>query len=288
MKPSWIKIKIPMGEKYVKVKDILRKYALHTVCEEAKCPNLGECWSKGTATFMILGDVCTRRCKFCAVKTGNPKGIVDKDEPDRVAKAVKELNLRYVVITSVDRDDLPDGGAEVFANTVIAVRRENPDARVECLIPDFKGDVNALKRLTDTLPEVIGHNLETVERLTPFIRDRRAGYRTSLEVLGNVKRLNDKIVTKSGIMLGLGEEREEILKTMEDLREADVDILTLGQYLQPTAKHLSVKRYVSPEEFDEYKRIGMKMGFKAIVAGPFVRSSYRAEETFSAVVNYAN
>jgi len=280
MKPSWIKVKLPVGERYIEVRKILRRYDLHTVCEEAKCPNLGDCWSRGTATFMILGDVCTRRCKFCAVKTGNPRGKVDKGEPERISKAVCEMNLKYVVITSVDRDDLPDGGAEEFAETVNMVKKRSPGVRVEILIPDFGGNKEALGKLVNSSPEVIGHNLETVERLTPDIRDKRAGYRRSLEVLKNVKALNDRIITKSGLMLGLGEEREEILKTMEDMRAVDVDILTLGQYLRPTPKHLLVKRYITPEKFEEYKDIGINMGFKDVVAGPFVRSSYHAEESF--------
>ncbi len=286
MKPSWIKVKLPVGERYIEVRKILRRYDLHTVCEEAKCPNLGDCWSRGTATFMILGDVCTRRCKFCAVKTGNPRGKVDKGEPERISKAVCEMNLKYVVITSVDRDDLPDGGAEEFAETVNMVKKRLPEVRVEVLIPDFGGSKEALGTLVNSSPEVIGHNLETVERLTPDIRDKRAGYRRSLEVLKNVKALNNRIITKSGLMLGLGEEREEILKTMEDMRAVDVDILTLGQYLRPTPKHLLVKRYITPEEFEEYKDIGINMGFKDVVAGPFVRSSYHAEESFFKAVKH--
>lgn len=279
MKPSWIRLKLPIGEKYLRVRNILRRYNLHTVCEEAKCPNLGECWGMGTATFMILGDICTRHCRFCAVRTGNPKGKIDRDEPERIAQAVKELNLKYVVITSVDRDDLQDGGAEEFAKSVIAIR-EDSKVRVEVLIPDFRGDLESLRRVVDAEPDVIGHNLETVERLTPLVRDRRAGYRLSLEVLRNIKVLNPSIVTKSGIMLGLGEEREEVIKAMEDIREAGVDILTLGQYLQPTLNHLPVDRYIPPEEFKEYREIGIKMGFKDIVAGPLVRSSYYAERSF--------
>ena len=279
MKPSWIRLKLPMGERYLRVRNILRRYNLHTVCEEAKCPNLGECWGMGTATFMILGDICTRHCRFCAVRTGNPKGKIDRDEPERIAQAVKELNLKYVVITSVDRDDLQDGGAEEFAKSVIAIR-EDSKVRVEVLIPDFRGDLESLRRVVDADPDVIGHNLETVERLTPLVRDRRAGYRLSLEVLRNIKVLNPSIVTKSGIMLGLGEEREEVIKAMEDIREAGVDILTLGQYLQPTLNHLPVDRYIPPEEFKEYREIGIKMGFKDIVAGPLVRSSYYAERSF--------
>lgn len=280
MKPSWIRINLPLGEKYLRVREILRRYGLHTVCEEARCPNLGECWGMGTATFMILGDICTRHCRFCAVRRGNPKGRIDRDEPERIAQAVKELNLKYVVITSVDRDDLQDGGAEEFARTVTAIRREDSKIRVEILIPDFKGNLESLRKVVDVKPDVIGHNLETVERLTPFVRDRRAGYRLSLEVLKNIKNLNSHIVTKSGIMLGLGEEREEIIRTMEDMREVGVDILTLGQYLQPTLKHLSVKRYIPPAEFNEYREIGMEMGFRDIVAGPLVRSSYYAERSF--------
>jgi len=279
LKPSWIRLKLPIGEKYLRVRNILRRYNLHTVCEEAKCPNLGECWGMGTATFMILGDICTRHCRFCAVRTGNPKGKIDRDEPERIAQAVKELNLKYVVITSVDRDDLQDGGAEEFAKSVIAIR-EDSKVRVEVLIPDFRGDLESLRRVVDAEPDVIGHNLETVERLTPLVRDRRAGYRLSLEVLRNIKVLNPSIVTKSGIMLGLGEEREEVIKAMEDIREAGVDILTLGQYLQPTLNHLPVDRYIPPEEFKEYREIGIKMGFKDIVAGPLVRSSYYAERSF--------
>lgn len=283
MKPSWIKINLPRGERYLRVREILKKHSLHTVCEEARCPNLGECWGMGTATFMILGDICTRRCRFCAVRTGNPKGKIDREEPERIAIAVKELNLKYVVITSVDRDDLFDGGAEEFAKAVIAIKEKDSKIEVETLIPDFSGDLESLKKVVDAEPDVMGHNLETVERLTPLVRDKRARYRLSLGVLKRIKILNPGIVTKSGIMLGFGEEREEVLKTMEDMRGTGVDILTLGQYLQPTLKHLPVKRYISPEEFDEYKEVGMRMDFKDVLAGPLVRSSYYAERSFSTI-----
>ncbi len=253
---------------------------LHTVCEEARCPNVAECWGGGTATIMLLGDVCTRGCRFCAVKSGNPQGEVDLDEPVKVAEAVTEMGLNYVVLTSVDRDDLPDGGASHFAATIRAIKARDPDLIVEALIPDFQGDGEALRAVVLASPEVLGQNLETVERLTHPVRDRRAGYDQTLGVLRRAKELNDSMFTKSSLMLGLGEEEEEVFRAMRDLRGAGVDILTLGQYLRPTERHVEVSRYVKPDEFDYYREVGEDMGFLYVAAGPLVRSSYRAAEYF--------
>jgi len=281
-RPGWLKAKLPAGETFSGVKEILRRNGLHTVCEEALCPNRGECWGRGTATFMILGDTCTRYCRFCAVKTGNPRGALDREEPERVARAVGELQLRYVVLTSVDRDDLEDGGAEHFARTVRAIKKESPSTRVEVLIPDFGGRRDPLVLVLAAGPDVLGHNIETVERLTRLVRDRRATYRTSIEVLAEAKRISRRMITKSGLMLGLGETKQEVLGSMSDLRAAGVDVITLGQYLQPTREHLPVAEYVPPESFAEYRRIGCEMGFRDVVAGPLVRSSYLADRSFGA------
>lgn len=252
---------------------------LHTVCEGARCPNVHECWGSGTATVMLLGEVCTRNCRFCAVAKGRPEPP-DPEEPEKVAQAVAAWGLDYVVLTSVSRDDLPDGGAAHFAKTVEALKRRKPGVLVELLIPDFQGKMESLKRVVEAGPDVVGHNLETVERLTPLVRDRRAGYRRSLEVLAEIKRLEPSIYTKSSIMLGLGETEEEVLQTMRDLREAGVDFLTLGQYLQPTLRHLEVQEYITPEKFDSYRQLGEELGFLAVASGPLVRSSYRAGELF--------
>ena len=279
-KPPWLRIKLPSGETYSKVRSVIRKYRLHTVCEEALCPNIAECWGGGTATIMILGNICTRSCRFCAVKSGNPGGKVDEDEPRRVAEAVKELELTYVVLTSVTRDDLPDGGASIYAETIRLIRRLSPKTIIEALIPDLNNDPDAVEMIVKAGADVIGHNLETVERLTGMVRDRRAGYWKSLKTLRMLKELSDKIYTKSSIMLGLGEREDEVIKAMQDLRKAEVDILTLGQYLQPTKKHLKVIEYVSPERFERLKQIGEKLGFLYVAAGPLVRSSYKAGEYF--------
>jgi len=270
---------MPTGSRHDDVRQVLQRYRLNTVCEDAHCPNVFECWGLGTATIMILGDTCTRACRFCAVKTGKPGGI-DWFEPIRVALAVRDLGLRYVVITSVDRDDLPDGGASIYAMTIRQIKKINPGTRVEVLIPDFNLNMDALRAVVSAGPDVVSHNLETVERLTPLVRDRRAGYDKSLGVLRAIKGINGNQVTKSGIMLGLGETRDEVLKAMRDLRGAGVDLLTIGQYLRPSGspRHLPVARYVQPSEFQELRAIGLSMGFRAVAAGPMVRSSYRALE----------
>jgi lipoic acid synthetase len=262
------------------VKSLLRGLELHTVCEEARCPNVGECWGGGTATIMLLGDTCTRGCRFCAVASGNPGGWTDPLEPEKVARALEALGLTYVVLTSVDRDDLPDGGAAHFAATVRAVKRRCPELVVETLIPDFAGDLEAVRTVAESGPEVVDHNLETVERLQGTVRDRRAGYRQSLRVLQAVKETRPDAYTKSSLMLGLGERREEVVQAMQDLRAAGVDILTLGQYLRPTSWHLAVEAYVPPETFDAYRETADGLGFLYCAAGPLVRSSYRAGEYF--------
>lgn len=280
MKPEWLKVKLPTGDVYRRVRGVLNSYGLHTVCQEALCPNLGECWGSGTATIMVLGEVCTRGCRFCGVKTGNPGGLVDDSEPERVAQAVAELGLSYVVLTSVDRDDLPDGGASQFARTVRAIKAHDSSGGIEVLIPDFSGDRGALEEVACSGADVLAHNLETVEKLTPRVRDRRCSYQLSLGVLKSLKELNGNAYTKSSLLLGLGEEEAEVVKAMEDLGEAGVDVLTLGQYLQPTRKHLPVAQYISPEQFHRYREMGLGMGFREVLSGPLVRSSYRAEETF--------
>ncbi len=279
-KPEWLRVHPPGGESYAGLKGLLRGLELHTVCEEARCPNVAECWEGGTATIMLLGDVCTRGCRFCAVKTGNPRGEVDPFEPVKVAEAIVRMGLTYVVLTSVDRDDLPDGGAGHFAATVRAINERAPEVIVESLVPDFQGDFEALRKVVEAGPEVLGQNLETVERLTHPIRDRRAGYHQTLAVLRKAKELRNDIFTKSSLMLGLGEGEEEVLQAMRDLREAGVDILTLGQYLRPTARHVELARYISPEEFAWYRTRAEEIGFLYVASGPLVRSSYRAGEYF--------
>lgn len=279
-KPGWLKVLPPGGAGFAHVRTILRKNKLHTVCEEARCPNVHECWGGGTATFMLLGATCTRSCRFCAVRSAKQGEPVDPQEPENVARAVRELGLRYVVLTSVTRDDLPDGGAAHFAATIEAIERARLGAFVEALIPDFQGDPRALERVVAAEPAVIGHNLETVARLTPGVRDRRASYERSLHVLRTIKQLNPKIYTKSSLMLGLGEAEEEVLQAMRDLRAAGVDILTLGQYLRPTRWHLPVQEYITPERFARYRELGEELGFLYVASGPLVRSSYRAGEFF--------
>ena len=279
-KPPWLKVRLPAGADYNRLKDNFRALKLHTVCEEARCPNLAECWRAGTATIMILGDVCTRGCRFCAVKTAKAGTPVDPDEPRRVAEALARMDLRYVVLTSVDRDDLDDGGAGVFADTIRETRRRCPELIIEALIPDFRGDVRALGKVVDAAPQVIGQNMETVRRLTRYARDRRCGYEQTLDVLTNVKALDPRIYTKSAILLGMGETRAEVLATMRDLRSRGVDILTLGQYLRPTRKHLPVAEFVHPDRFRDYEEQGLALGFRYVAAGPMVRSSYKAAEFF--------
>ena len=279
-KPEWLRVRPPSGENYAHLKTLLRSLDLHTVCEEAHCPNVSECWGGGTATIMLLGDTCTRGCRFCAVTSGNPRGAVDVDEPRKVAGAIAELGLTYVVLTSVDRDDLPDGGAGHFAQTIREIKARDADVLVEALIPDFQGDLAAVRTVVDASPDVLDHNIETVRRLQHPVRDRRAGYEQSLAVLRGAKSMRDGLYTKSSIMLGLGEIHDEVLETMHDLRDAGVDIVTLGQYLRPSAWHLPVQEFVPPERFDAYRREAEAMGFLYAAAGPLVRSSYRAGEFF--------
>ncbi len=273
-RPEWLKIRTPQGENYSELKTLMRSKSLHTVCEEARCPNIGECWGHRTATFMILGSVCTRSCGFCAVATGRPMAL-DWEEPRRVAEAVKQMDLRHCVVTSVNRDELRDGGAAIFAATIRWIRRLNPECAVEVLTPDFKGDEDALRIVMDARPNVFNHNVETVPRLYKRVRPQ-AVYTRSLQVLKRAKEMNPAAPVKSGFMLGLGEERDEVLQVLEDLRAHDVDIVTIGQYLRPSFKHLPVERYVRPEEFREYALAGKKLGFRHVESGPLVRSSYHA------------
>lgn len=273
-KPKWLRVKLPTGENYRKVRSLVDEHKLHTICESGSCPNMGECWGEGTATFMILGNICTRSCGFCAVKTGRPEEV-DNFEPGKVAHSVKTMGIKHAVVTSVDRDDLKDGGSEIWVQTVKAIRHQSPGTTMETLIPDFAGNWENLQRIIDIAPEIVSHNLETVRRLTKQVRIQ-AKYDRSLEVLFRLKKGGMR--TKSGIMLGLGETDEEILETMEDLRSVQVDILTLGQYLQPTSKHLPIAEFVTPERFDRYREIGMEMGFRYVESGPLVRSSYHAEK----------
>ena len=273
-KPNWLKVKLPTGESYKKVRNLVSEHKLHTICESGNCPNMGECWGAGTATFMILGNVCTRSCDFCAVSTGKPEEV-DIFEPARVANSVKLMNVKHAVITSVDRDDLQDGGADMWVKTVSAIRRKSPDTTLETLIPDFAGKWENLQRIIEVAPEIVSHNIETVRRLTKKIRVQ-AKYNRSLELLLRLKKGGMK--TKSGLMLGLGETEEEVVETMQDLRSVEVDILTLGQYLQPTPKHAEVKDFITPEKFDEYQKLGLEMGFRFVESGPLVRSSYHAEK----------
>ena len=278
-KPEWLRIRLPSGKNYVNIRQTIASLGLHTVCEEARCPNIGECWGGGTATIMIMGDICTRGCRFCSVTSGRPL-FLDSEEPDKVAKAIKKWGLRYVVITSVCRDDLPDGGANHIAKTIKSVKVQCPETIVEPLIPDLLGNRYSIEKIIDAGPEVISHNIETIARLSPFIRDPRATYQQSLSVLQMIKDIDCKIYTKSSMMLGLGETEEEVIQVAKDLRSVGVDVLSMGQYLQPTSRHLPVKEYVSPEKFDSYRKRIEKMGFAYVVAGPFVRSSYKAGELF--------
>ena len=274
-RPSWLKVRIPGGENYFRLRTLVHAQKLNTVCEGARCPNIGECWGAGTATFLILGDVCTRACRFCAVKTGLPLEY-DVDEPRRVADAIQQMGLRYAVITSVDRDDLDDGGAFIFAETIRRTREACPGIRLEVLIPDFQGSAGALRTVVEARPDVLGHNVETVPRLYPAARSG-SRYRRSLDHLRNATSFGIPLTTKSGIMLGLGENREEIEGVLKDLREAGVDIVTLGQYLQPTRDHLPVERFYTPQEFDAYRDFAFSLGFRSVASGPLVRSSYHAE-----------
>jgi lipoic acid synthetase len=273
-KPNWLRVKLPTGENYRKVRGLVDKHNLHTICESGSCPNMGECWGEGTATFMILGNICTRSCGFCAVQTGKPNNV-DEFEPGRVANSVKLMGVKHAVITSVDRDDLKDGGASIWAQTVRAIRNQSPGTTLETLIPDFAGKWENLQVIIEIEPEIVSHNLETVRRLTKQVRIQ-AKYDRSLEVLFRLKKGGMR--TKSGVMLGLGETQQEVLETMDDLRNVGVDILTLGQYLQPTLKHLPVQEFITPEMFNFYRETGLEMGFKYVESGPLVRSSYHAEK----------
>lgn len=275
-KPEWLKIKLATDGNYAEIKDMMRSKTLHSVCEEARCPNIYECWANRTATFMILGDICTRACRFCAVKTGLPTEL-DLAEPERVAEAAEQMGLRHCVVTSVARDDLADGGAMIFAETIKALRRRLPLCTVEVLIPDFLGNEDSLRIVMDAKPDILNHNIETVERLSNRVR-ARAKYARSIELLRRAKEMQPSIPTKSSIMLGVGEQFEEVLKSMDDLRAVDVNILTLGQYLQPSPGHLAIDRYVHPDEFKQLKDEGMKRGFSHVESGPLVRSSYHAHE----------
>lgn len=279
-KPEWIKVKAPSGENYDRIKKMMGELKLATVCQEARCPNIGECWSGGTATIMIMGDTCTRGCRFCNVKTGNPKGALDSLEPEKVAKSIAEMGLEYVVITTVDRDDLPDQGAEHFSRTVQMIKEKDPKVIVEILAGDFRGDKKLIHQLTEAKPDVYAHNIETVERLSPSVRDPRAGYHQSLDVLRCVKEKDPSRFTKSSIMLGLGETDEEILQALKDLRAVECDVVTFGQYLQPTRRHLKVIEYITPEKFSWWQKVAEEMGFLYVASGPLVRSSYRAGEFF--------
>ena len=276
-KPDWLKIKIPSGEDYLRVKKTLRTYNLNTVCEESSCPNVSKCWESGTATIMIMGNMCTRVCRFCDVSSGRPAPL-DPDEPKRVAEAIKQWNLRYIVITSVCRDDLKDGGAAHFSKTIKSVKLSCPNTIVEPLIPDFNYDSDSIKKIIESEPEVVSHNIETVRRLSSKVRDSRATYEQSLSVLRKIKEINPKIYTKSSFMVGHGETKEEVIQTASDLKSANVDVITAGQYLQPSLNHLPVVEYVHPEKFASYQKIFEEMGFLHVVVGPFVRSSFQAAD----------
>lgn len=280
-KPPWLRVKAPGGERYVHIKETLRKYDLYTVCEEARCPNVGECWGEGTATLMILGDVCTRGCRFCAVTTGNPRGAYDPREPEHVGRTIAAMGLDYVVITMVDRDDMLDGGAAHVAETLQSIRRARPSILIEALLGDFQGHLRDVATVVrEGRPDVFAHNIETVERLQRTVRDVRCSLEQSLAVLGHAKKVAPEVYTKSSIMLGLGETRDEVIEAMKALRGVDVDVLTLGQYLRPSPKHLEVVRFVTPDEFDALRVEGEALGFRYVASGPLVRSSYKAAEGF--------
>ncbi len=279
-KPPWLRVRVPSGDGVSRLRGLLRTSNLHTVCEESHCPNMAECWTHGTATIMLLGSVCTRACRFCAVDTGNPKGWIDTQEPESAARTVELMNLKYVVLTSVDRDDLADGGASHYAACVRRIIERCPDVNVEALTPDFGGDLSCVRRVVESGLHVFAQNLETVQRLTKEVRDPRAGYQQTLDVLAAAKRIRDDVLTKTSLMLGLGETREEVVQAMRDARAHGVDIVTLGQYLQPTKHHLPVERWVTPQEFDELREVGLGLGFCEVAAGPLVRSSYRADRVF--------
>ena len=276
-KPTWLKVKSQNSRKFKELKRIVSVKKLHTVCEEAMCPNIQECWSHGTATFMLLGSVCTRACKFCAVDTGNPKGKLDKEEPMKVANSIANMDLKYAVLTSVNRDDLSDGGAGHFSETIRAIKEKAPEVIIEALVPDFLGNTESIEILLDSNLEVFAQNLETVRRLTKRVRDPRAGYDQTLKVLSHAKQNSQKIITKTSLMFGLGETEEEILVAFEDIKRVGVDVLTLGQYMRPTINHLPVEKWYKPEEFEYFKKLAIEIGFLEVASGPMVRSSYRAD-----------
>ena len=285
-KPPWLKRRIPSGATYQEIRRLLQTTHLHTVCQEACCPNLGECFSQGTATFLILGDRCTRHCRFCAVAHG-PVDLPDPEEPSRVAEAVHTMKLRYVVVTSVTRDDLPDGGASLFAETIQKIREKRPETRVEVLIPDFRGDLQALKTVLEARPDVLNHNVETIPRLYASVRPE-AVYQRSIDLLKNAHQMDPSVLTKSGLMLGLGERPEEVQQVLKNLLVAGCCILTLGQYLQPSSEHLPVERFLPPEEFEEWRKKALEMGFREVASGPFVRSSYHAQEAYQSLSSAGN
>ena len=274
-KPDWLRVKLPIGKKYTQLRGLVDKYQLHTICTSGSCPNIAECWGEGTATFMILGNICTRSCGFCGVKTGKP-GAVQWDEPEKVARSIEIMNIKHAVLTSVDRDDLKDGGSIIWRETILAVRRANPQITLETLIPDFQGNTNNIDRILKVAPEVISHNLETVRRLTREVRIQ-AQYDRSLAVLSYLKQQGQRR-TKSGIMLGLGEQKQEVIETLHDLAKAKVDVVTIGQYLQPSKKHLPVKQFITPKQFEAYKKIALSIGFRHVESSALVRSSYKAQK----------
>ena len=278
--PEWLKVRMPGSPRYLELQSLMAGQKLHTVCEEAHCPNIGECWDRGTATFMILGEICTRACRYCAVTTGRPNSL-DLEEPKRVAETVQSMGLRYCVITSVNRDDLPDGGASIFAACINKIREVNPDCRVEVLVPDFAGSWLALRKVIDAGPAVLNHNIESTIRIFPNVRPK-GSYELSMQLLAKAKDINSDMVTKSGIIVGMGESVKEVLETMEDLRQVDCDLLTIGQYLRPSIKHLEIDRFYRPKEFEELRKAGEAMGFKHVASGPLVRSSYHADEQHDA------
>ena len=278
--PKWLKVKMPGGPNYTKLKGLMRESDLHTVCEEARCPNIGECWERQTATFMILGDTCTRACTYCAVNTGTPSGL-DLEEPIRLARTVVNLSLKYVVITSVNRDDLPDGGAFVFAQCIKQIRKNLPSCKIEVLTPDFEGNLDSLQVVMDAGPDTFNHNIETVRRVFPRVR-AKGDFDLSLKILSQAREFNRTAVTKSGMMVGLGETMDEIVQTMEDLRKVDCELLTIGQYLRPSQKHAPISKWYTPKEFEELRKQGENLGFKNVASGPLVRSSYHAEEQHEA------
>ena len=274
-KPKWLRVKLPTGKKYTELRGLVDKYDLHTICTSGSCPNMGECWSEGTATFMILGNICTRSCGFCGVKTGRPENV-DWEEPEKVARSIKIMNIKHAVITSVDRDDLADGGSIIWSETIQAIRRMNPGITLETLIPDFQGKTKNIDRIIEANPEVVSHNMETVKRLTREVRIQ-AKYEQSLRVLDYLKKSGIRR-TKSGIMLGLGETEEEVIQTLKDLRDVHLDVITIGQYLQPSKKHLPVKQFITPDQFKKYEEIGLTMGFRHVESSALVRSSYKAQK----------